>query len=279
MKFNINGKVVEVDNATITDALEKKAEEISITNAPFVIRTTDEDKMFQENLKKDGIQVGTEIGRKELLKKMNLFKEETGVHKSDETTIAALQEWNSEQLSKGLADAKIEPNKKVEEHTKDLETLKGTIKTVQQEKEQILNEHKGFKKSTIINSTLSSVIPDNIVLPKSDMMVLLGNKLKVDVDDNGNLFGIGIDGQPLKNPTTLEPLPIKDVVTSFFNDNPHYLKTAQGGAGGSDSGNNGGSANSYDRFVKEMADKGHGEGSEAFNKELTVRMANKTIEI
>lgn len=277
MKININGKVVEVDNATITEALEQKKEEISITDAPFVIRTTDEDKTFQENLKKDTIKIGTEIGRKEVLKGLGIEKD--GVHKSDETTITALQEWSSELLSKGLAEAKIEPNKKVDELTKDLETLKGTIKTVQQEKEKVLNEYTTFKKSNVINTTLSSVIPENIVLPKSDMMVLLGTKLKVDVDDNGNLFGIGADGQPLKNPTTLEPLPIKDVVNSFFNDNPHYLKTAQGGAGGADSGANGGSANSYERFVKEMADKGHGEGSEAFNKELTIRMANKTVEI
>jgi len=276
MKININGKVVEVDNATITEALEKKQEEITITDVPYVIRTTDEDKQFQENLKKETMKSGTEIGRKEILKGLGIEKD--GIHKSDESTITALQEWSSGLVASKLEEAKIEPNKKVDELNKDLETLKGTIKTVQQEKEQVLNEYTTFKKSNIINTTLSSVIPDNIVLPKSDMMVLLGNKLKVDVDESGNLFGVGNDGQPLKNPTTLEPLPIKDVVASFFNENPHYLKKAEGGAGGSDSGA-GGTATSYDRFVKEMNDKGHGEGSEAFNSELTKRMADKTVEI
>jgi len=165
MKININGKVVEVDNATITEALEKKQEEIIITDVPYVIRTTDEDKQFQENLKKETMKSGTEIGRKEILKGLGIEKD--GIHKSDESTITALQEWSSGLVASKLEEAKIEPNKKVDELNKDLETLKGTIKTVQQEKEQVLNEYTTFKKSNIINTTLSSVIPDNIVLYNS----------------------------------------------------------------------------------------------------------------
>lgn len=276
MKININGKIIEVENDIITKAIEEKSEEISIKDVPFVIRTTEEDTTFQKNLKDETFKVGAEIGRKELFKKLGIEKE--GVHKSDELAATTLTEWANSVADKKLEEAKVEPNKKVEELTKDLTTLKSTIAEKENLYNKVLNDFSTFKKTSVLDKTLDSLIPENVILPKNDIKTLLSTKVKLDVDANGNVFGLGADGQPLKNPTTLEPLPVKDVVANFFNENPQYLKAASGGAGGSDS-SGGSNTNELSAFEKEMEAKGVRAGSEEFNMELNNRIKSGAIKI
>ena len=276
MKININGKIIEVENDIITKAIEEKSEEISIKDAPFIIRTTEEDTTFQKNLKDETFKVGAEIGRKELFKKLGIEKE--GVHKSDETATAALNDWATSFADKKLKEANIEPNKKVDELTKDLNTLKSTLAEKDNAFNILKNEYGGYKKTNYIDKELDSYIPENVILPKSDMKTLILNRLKLDVNDSGKMFGLGDDGQPLKNPTTLEPLGGKDIITDFFNTNPQYLKGASGGAGGSDSTGNY-EPNSVEAFDKEMTAAGINSGSEKYNIELNKRIINKTIKV
>ena len=269
MKININGKIIEVENDIITKA-------ISIKDAPFVIRTVEEDTTFKNNYKDENIKIGAEIGRKELFKKLGIEKE--GVHKSDELAATTLNEWANEFASKKLDEAKIEPNKKVEELTKDLNTLRGTLSEKDEALNTLKNEYTGYKKTNSIDKELDSYIPDNIILPKNDMKTLILNRLKLDVNENGKMFGLGEDGQAIKNQTTLEPLGGKDIITDFFNQNPQYLKTASGGAGGSDSIGNY-EPNSIQAFDKEMEAAGIPVSSEKYNTELNKRIMNKTIKI
>ena len=276
MKLNINGKIIEVENEVITKAIEDKSEEISIKDVPFVIRSTEEDTTFQKNLKDETFKVGAEVGRKELFKKLGIDKE--GVHKSDELAVNTLNDWANGIANKKLEEAKIEPNKKVDELTKDINTLRSTITDKENEYNKVLNEFSTFKKTNILNNTLDGLIPDNIILPKQDMKTLLSSKVKLDIDSNGSVFGLGADGQPLKNPTTLEVLPAKDVVDNFFNENPQYLKKSEGGAGGADSHGNY-EPNSLKAFEKEMETAGVNPGSEKFNKELNARIQSGAIKI
>lgn len=274
MKIVINGKEIEVSNEDISKAIEEKKESIEV-KADYAIRTADEDKQYSDNVRKEGLSVGTEIGRKNIIKALGIEGE--GLHKTDETALDAITNWNKSTVQKELESAKIEPNKKVEELTKDLSTLQGTIKNLTTEKESVMNEFNTYKKTQTINSTISNLIPENTILPKSDMMTLISTKIKVDVDDNGRVYGVGSDGQPIKDSTTLEPLPIDKVVGNFFSENANYLKGSSGGAGGSDSGAGGGKQ-SVDEFIKEMKDKGITPNSEPFVKEMNERIKVGTLD-
>ena len=85
------------------------------------------------------------------------------------------------------------------------------------------------------------------------------------------------DGQPLKD-EHLNLLGADKIVTSYFDANPHYLKSATGGAGGSDS-SGGSSKQSLEAFTKEMMDAGHSPNSEGFNQIMTERIKSGTLDL
>lgn len=277
MKLNINGKEVEVSDEDLSKALEEKVDTFEVKAESLTIRSEEEETSFKENLRKEGIATGAEIGRKEVLKGFEL--EGDGLHKSDATAIDAIKGLMKENTDAALKDANIEPDKKVAELEKDLGTLRTTIDTQEKtiaDKELMFSS---FKKQQTMESAFADLIPDNGLLPNKDLLTIMKANIKADVDDNGNVFGIGADGQPIKD-STLNVLPMKEVVSTFFNDNPHLLKKAEGGGGGDggDSGGDGGKQ-SLEDFTKEMNDAGHQTNGEEFNKQLQERIKAETVTV
>jgi ribosomal protein L16 Arg81 hydroxylase len=254
-KIKIGGKEFEVSNEVITKSIEENAE-IIIDATDLSIRTAEEETAFVGNLKTTYQTAGVEVAVKEAKRTLGL--EFTG--RSVDSLIEAVK-------VKTLEDAKIEPEAKVKELMKDIDTLKATIGTVTAEKEQIQNQFHGFKTESIVNNTIASLIPENTALPKDDMTLLLKSKLKFEVDESNRVIVRGLDGEIMKNATTLDPLQAKDVVTSFFNDNPIYIKGASGGAGGADSGGAGGKI-TVEAFVEKKAKEGVSHTDPKFLAEL-----------
>lgn len=277
MNLNINGKTVDIADDIIKKALEEKKDAIDITTDKILVRTPDEENSFKENIRKEGITIGAEVGRKNILKTLGIEGE--GVHKSDDTTIEAIKGFSSKQVQAALVDAGKEPDKKLQEKEKDINTLKTTIAELQGKLGSTEGEFKTYKKTQVITSSIMKYIPDNTVLPKEDMLDVIKNKIKADVDDNGNIFALGEDGQPIKDKTTLNPIPFKDAVAGFFDQNKQYLKGATGGAAGGDSGASGGGKQSLDDFQKEMAQAGHAPNSPGFIAEMQARIKAKTLEV
>ena len=275
MKININGKMVEVDNDILSKAIEDKTESIEV-KADFVMRTKAEDELFTTNLKKESTKIGAEIGRKEVIKGLGI--ETDGSHKSDTTSIESIKEWSNGMIKQSLLDAKIEPNKKLEERDSDILTLKGTIKGLEEKNSTLGSDFSSFKKTQTIQNSLSSLIPDNAILPREDMMSLISNKIKVDVNEHGQVFGIGADGNPLKNSTTLELTPLKEIVGTFFAENTQYTKGASGGAGGGDS-RGADATQSIEKFIEEMADNNTDPNSPEFLKQMEERMSAGTLKV
>jgi hypothetical protein len=81
----------------------------------------------------------------------------------------------------------------------------------------------------------------------------------------------------MKHTSTLDPLPVKDVLDNFFGKNPSYLKPAEGGAGGKDSGGGGGKK-TMEKFIEEQKTKGNDPMSPIFREELNAEVKNGTIE-
>lgn len=275
MKININGKSVELSDEDVKAALDSEKKEIDVS-ADFIVRTVDEEKSFKENIRKEGVNTGAEIGRKEVIKGLGI--EGDGIHKSAEATINSVNNFLNSKVEEEVSTLKEKPDERVKELTSDVQTLKTTISTLESEKQEIQGKFSAFKKGNKIRSTLEGLIPENSILPKDDMLTILQTKLKVDVDENENIFAIGVDGMPVKNPTTLELVPVKDVVEGFFSENQQYLKAPEGGAGGGDSGSGSGKQ-TLDEFTKEMTANDIKVNSEQFNAEMNERLKNGTLTV
>lgn len=253
--IKIGGKEFEVSNEVLTKSIEENAP-IEIDSADLSIRTTDEETAFVANIKSASQTAGIEIAVKEARK--NLGLDFTG--KTVENLIEAVK-------VKTLQDAQIEPAEQLKTAMKDIDTLKGTIATVTAEKEQIQNQFHGFKTESIVNNTIASLIPENTALPKEDMAILLKNKMKFEVDEMNRVVVRGLDGEVMKNQTTLDPLQPKDVLKTFFDQNPTYLKGASGGAGGSDSAGGSGKL-TVEAFIDKKAKEGISHTDPKFMQEL-----------
>ena len=275
-KVVISGREFDIDDDALKSGLESGIVELNLENV--VLRTTEEDSTFQENLKKDAQSLGIELGRKNVLKSLGI-EELNGAHKSDDKTLEVLNGFVQSSVSKAMEEAKIEPNKKVQELSKDLETLRNTVKEKENAYNSLKDEFFGYKKNQKITSTLSSLIPDNVIIDKSDMLTILSNKIKVDLDESGNIFALNNDGSPIKNPTTLEPLPIDSVIKGFFDNNPTYLKPVQGGAGGGDSTSGKGGKQTIEEFQEEMKKAGHALNSPGFVNEMNSRIKAGLLDI
>jgi hypothetical protein len=277
MKININGNEVEVDNETLSKAIEEKTESIDITNEEIVIRSKEDFETFTTNTRNEGQTIGAEIGRKELFKALDIDSEGTGAHKSVDKSKTLITEWQTGITSNALTDAKIAPDKKVEELTADLNTLRANLETSQGETLAVQNRFDTHVKDQKLSGQFTSAIPDNVIMDKADMATILRTKLRADIQD-GRTVALDSSGNVMKNKTTLEPLAFGDAVTNFFTDNPQYLKTTDGGAGGGDSTGTTGKQ-SIEEFTKEMVDAGHRPNDVKFNAVMQERMKAGTLAI
>lgn len=277
MKLNIGGQIIDVAEDILSKAIEDKTESIEIKADGLVIRSIEDEETFITNARQLGFVDGTEVGRKNVFTQLEI--EPNGAHKDDARTKDALMAWKDGFVLTALTDAKIDPDKKLESAQKDMELLRANLLQKDDAIAGIQGQFDRYKKTQTITSTLSGLIPDNTIIPKDDMLTLMGTRLKADVNENGVVFAVGVDGQPIKNPITLEVLPIKDAVTQYFNDNPQYLKTVDGGAGGGDSGAGGaGKKQTQAHFISEMEAKGFGAFSAELRDEMMKRITAGTLE-
>ena len=265
MKLNINGNLVDVDVEAFNKAIEDKQESFEIKSDDLVIRSTESQELYETNLKKEVGDYKVEIGRKEVLNALGLETEGKGLHKSVDKSVGAINEFISEYTKTALNDAGKAPDGKIKELTNDLETLRGNLSAKDLEIESAKGEFNTYKKNQTISNVLSNNIPENTILPKSDILTIVSSQISLDIDDNGNSFGYGKDGQPIKDGDR-SVVSGDNIVKSFFENNPQYLKPVTGGAGGGDSTGNGGKIK-FDDLVKQQASIGNSPSSAEFKAE------------
>ena len=264
MKITIGGKVYDVDDTKLKDG-ENLVGEITI-ETDHIIRTPEEQTTFETNLKTEQIKVGKEIGMKDFKKHIGIE-----VEGKDYTKIA---EAYKESI---LKDANLSVDEKVAAKDKDIDTLKGTISDLQGRYDTLDSTHSTFKSDIKVSNSLMAVMPDNTLLPANDTLTLLKTKMSFGLNENGIVVAKDANtGEVMKDNTTLAPIPVKDVVTKFFNDNPTYLKPVSGGAGGGDSTGDG--KKTIDTFIEEQTAKGNAPNSDAFNADLAAEQAAGLIE-
>jgi len=244
--------------------LESNPEEITI-EFEGTLRTTEEDSSFIENHKKDARKEGVEIAVKQHREKYGF----TG--RTIEKLIEAVE-------NKTLEEAKLEPNEKLDKLKGKLDEKEEALQNALQKVENQETQFKNFKNEARLDKKLDSFIPDNSLLPKEDMKVILKNKLNFGTDDDGNDVVFDAMGQIMKDPTTANPKNPKDVVDNFFKDNQGYLKPVEGGSGAGDSGNKGNKM-SMDDFIAKQAEKGNRVNTPEFNEALKTNIEAGLVEV
>jgi len=179
---------------------------------------------------------------------------------------------------KVLADAKVEPSKKMTEYEATIKQLRENLLKIETEKTELANQFSQKEKEGKINSMIFTSIPDKALsetLTRSDVSALFkANGFGVDMD--GDKEVVKFNGEIMKHQTTLEPLKLSDVMNKFVTDKG--LMKGEGGRGAGDSipPATGGT---LEAFEKEMTNKNIKVGSIEFSKEMGDRIKNKTLKI
>lgn len=260
MKIKIGNKTFEVSK----EALESNPEEVTI-EFDGVLRTQDEESTFIENHKKDARKEGVEIAVKQHREKYGF----TG--RTIEKLIEAVEKST-------LDEAKLEPNEQLKKIQDKLDEKEEALQKALQKVGDQETQFKNFKNETRLDRKLDSYIPENTLLPKEDMKVILKTKLSFGVDEDGNDVVLDAMGNILKDDTTANPRNPKDVVSNFFKDNQSYLKAVEGGSGEGDSGKNG-KKKSIDDFITEQSEKGLKVNSPEFNEALKGQIEAGLVEV
>jgi hypothetical protein len=277
MELNINGVIVNVETETLQKAIEEKKESFEIKADEVVLRTKEKSESYESNIKSEAQTIGQEIGRKEVFKGLEIDIEGTGAHKTVEKSIEALRTWNTNAVNQGVKGAGIEPDKKVQALTDDLDALKLTLTGVRGDLETSKTNHLNFVKSGGIRQDIAKGLPKNITLNVDDAVDLIMLRKKFDRDEHGKTFEIGADGLAVKD-ADRNVLAVSNSITSFFDAHPTYLSGAAGGAGGGDSGGSG-TKQTVQEFTAEMQKDNVPFNGDKFNQIKQERIKAGTLDV
>jgi hypothetical protein len=224
---------LKLDKEKFTAALNDK-NEVDFELPALSVFTPDELKIRDENIKKEryseGKTAGSEIAVKE-------FKEKFGITiegKNLEAVVEAVK-------TKILEEAKIEPNKQLQEKEKAIEALRATITAVTGEKTALEDSIKSMR----LEARIVSEIPDGII-GKDEVLGLMKIKGYSFDEENGAIIP-KLNGEKILN-NLQSPEAIKTVAASFMTERK-LIADESGGRGG-----RGGKSDKTGDNVKTIAD-------------------------
>lgn len=252
----------------------KKLSDLLGSDEKHEIKLNETLKVFEEEEHKtliDNHRGEAEIaGKEKLLKEMRDASElkYDGV-KDPKNFVTALTTKVKENT---LEEAKIVPDKKIEELNVDLEKLRTQLGEKDNKLGEWENKWNDSQQDNKIDSFIMQAIPEKTNISKNEILTLAKNtdfKLKFD----GEKPTIEKNGEVVKNDLR-EPVDALEYLKEFTSK---FAIKPEGGKGGGDDTTTGGG--SYEKFVKEMKDDGKNEGSEAFTRELQKRIADQTVKM
>lgn len=267
INFKIGGVNIEMEQDEVSKAIE--AGTVELKSDDLTIYTNDDFNTFKINLSNDeykkGKAAGVEMTVKEAREKHGLEFE----GKSIDNLIDALK-------TKTLAEAKVEPSKKIQELTTDLEKVRGNYNALQGEFDQFKTGISEKETRTKKDNDLLSFIPnDGLKVDRDITLLALKNKIGLDIDyTEDGAKAVTINGVIQKDDKTMSPISPKDFITAKLTELGLTTKK-EGGRGGEDEFKGG--ANSYDGFVERMSANNIPEGSIEFSENLQKEIAAKTV--
>lgn len=192
-------KEEELENAIMS------TDEVELTLTELNVFTQDELKTRDENKTKESYKEGKNAALEMFVKEQ---KEKLGLEfdgKDPEKLIEAYQK-------KVISDAKIEPNKKVEELNTVIENLRKNISTIEEEKTNLTKT----LSETKLNGTLKGFLPQNRlnVLSDDEYLTTLTREYSF-VEEDGKLV-VKKGSDIVRDEKTQSPLDPKAVIEGYF---------------------------------------------------------------
>lgn len=170
----------------------------------------------RKDAKKEGQTIGYDFAMKDIKKDFGLEIE----GKDRETIVSTVKESI-------LSNAKVEPNKKIQELTSSLDNLRSTFDTEKQTWEQSESKYKGQLRDISVMSELQKSTPDIKGLNIGQFTTLVKSEYEFDFDDSGVLFAKK-NGQPVKDKME-QVVPVKNILTDYATQNGWFSSDGRGG--------------------------------------------------
>lgn len=277
IKFNINKEIVEMDSEEVSKAIETgevkiESDKLIVKSEDNVIFTKSELEGRDKTLKDDEYKSGKTAGEEMAFKAM---KNESGYeiegYKDAKTFVTAFK-------AKVIEDAKIAPDKKIQDLTTDNDKLRTNYDTLEGEFNTYKNGVKERESRTKKDTELFTYLPTE-GLKVNQKLTLMALKSEAGIDlaygEDGKSF-LTMNGEMIKNEKAL-PVAPKEYIESKLTSLDLITKNGGGGGGGDDTGD--GKAGSYEAFEKEMKAKGdeYAPGTQNFAIEMNKRIKDKTL--
>lgn len=259
MKIKIGNQTFEITKEQL-----EKGEDVTI-DGDFVVRTHEQESAFLNNIKSETSKAAIEIEVKNIRNELGL--EFQG--KTVKNLVEAITAKNKEEFSK-------EPTEQLSKALKDVDTLKETVKSLQEDKTKVETDFNSYRNGLKLESELKKHLPKNLLIPEDDALLILKSKLNPVIEGDKVVFKKG--DEILKDKTTLDPLPSEKVMADFFAENKHYLKAIEGGKGGTDEPG-GSTASSREQWMKKYEAAGGDMSQMAINAAMTAAIQSKELVI
>ncbi|WP_346320775.1 hypothetical protein [Chitinophaga sp. YIM B06452] len=217
-------KLLRMDEAAFTTAL-KDEKEVEVKLPELTAFSADELRARDENTKRTGYNEGKTAGEELLIKGQREKLGLTFEGKDPDAFITALKE-------KILSDAKVEPNKQLQEKEvmitnlqKNIQTLQGQVSTLEGEKTAISNRSKLL--AYFPENTKTSISPSDILT----LAEANGFSFK---EENGILVP-SLNGQVVRDATTQNPIPAQQWLPNFLKEK-NYIVAEEPNRGGRGAG-------------------------------------------
>lgn len=201
---------------------DEKEVDISIDEkiTPF---SEEEITMLKTNTYNEGKKAGVEMEIKEVKEKLGL--------QFQGKSIDGLLEAHSKKV---LADAKIEPEKKVQELNEKLSNVQKTVSEYEEKLKAKDSEVKLIRRKTELSKYIPAPSEDGPALEADDIIRMMEGKGYEFTDNETGVLVIKKDGKEVVDKVS-NPLPVKDVITGFMKDKKLIVEPAvPGGRGGGD---------------------------------------------
>lgn len=212
--------IAKVDLTELENALLSTEDEVNITIPELHVLTPEELSTRDANSKKNGYNEGKTASIEMFVKET---KEKLGLEfegKDATKLIEAVQ-------SKTLADAKIEPSKKIEELNGVISKLQGNLTALESEK---LNLQGQFE-ATKTDAKLLNYLPKNRLSTLNDEEYLTIIKKDHEIVTEDGKLVVKKGGEIVRNATTQAPLEVNEVISNIFTERK-WISDEQGGQGG-----------------------------------------------
>jgi len=270
VNFKIGGVNIEMESEEVSKAIETG--EVQLSSDDLTIYKKDEFDLFKQTLSneeyKKGKAAGIEMTVKDAREKHGLDFE----GKSIDNLIDAIK-------SKTLAEAKVEPSKKIQELESDRAKLLKNYQDIESQfstfKTEVTNKETRGRKD---NDLLSFIPNEGLKIDRDIALLAIKTKAGIDIDYTDEGFkAVTINGVIQKDEKTLQPIDPKTFIANKLTELGLTSVRNAGNGGGDDTGK--GSGGGYEAFVKRMEANNINEGSLDFSIKMDEEMKAGTLKL